>query len=97
MTPDPKLVEAVARAIARCEYGSDAEFEAEWGDGQGAWQYWNRREATAALAAISASGEWWIAPASLTGAMVDALGNGSFADNYERVRNAHLKDTGTDK
>ncbi len=103
MTPDPKLVEAVARAIARSD-GWDIGSNHDGND-------WSRvptpayrtfhQQAAAALAAIPASGEWWIAPWLPREAMVQAAAKQpqqmSLVKLWEDMRDAHLKDTGTDK
>ncbi len=83
MTPDPKLVEAVARQIAQAN-GDDFDAlplgKAEWTHARGQFggRFRDINEPTkadylemgeAALAAIPASGEWWIAPAEATESM----------------------------
>ncbi len=90
MIPDPKLVELIARAIA----------EALGASVNGSY----REAAEDALAAISAGGEWWIAPWEASDEMDRAAGPYSAETEPEQakamfraMRNAHVKDTGTDK
>ncbi len=93
MTPDPKLVEAVARAIAcKQTYG------VPWDMLPASSQLQFIGQAQAVLAAISASGEWWIAPTEPSEAMVAAtvrFGRTIAATVFRELRDAHLKDTGT--
>ncbi len=91
MTPDPKLVEAVARAYARWSDRSDVNYQ-DYLPG-----------IAAALAAISAGGEWWIAPWEATSKMETAADELECSVSYfdwivmwVAMRDAHLKDTGTD-
>jgi hypothetical protein len=99
MTPDPKLVEAVARAIAdKQTYG------VPWEQLLASSQLQYIGQAQAVLAAISASGEWWVAPWEIleTDPIATALYNcgveaTDLLGTWRDVRDAHLKDTGTDK
>ncbi len=101
MTPDPKLVEAVARALWYAH--EEREVKEPWGEAGEHWQAWYRNDAVTALAAIPASGEWWIAPWILPvddfGDSPSAFVKGLWALFREQlnVGDAHLKDTGTDK
>ncbi len=112
MTPDPKLVEAVARAIlaghdwtvgAHIDEDETRDENTGWEAMQPDWQEAYRKMARAALAAIPASGEWWIAPTKPTGAMIAGGNAAGFksswltvtSDVYAGMRDAHLKDTGT--
>lgn len=62
MSPDPKLIELMARAI--CEASGVL---GGWEDRhKGAWM----DEATAALSAIAASGQWQVVPVEATDSMV---------------------------
>jgi hypothetical protein len=97
MTRDPKLVEAVARAIA--------ELNRARGDN---WREWEN-DARAAIAAIDASGTHWVAPWEANETMAAAYG-GYYADNWRKghaledtsardawndMRAAYLEDGGT--
>ncbi len=104
MTSDPKLIEAVAKAVAESvslSWPSDAGGDIV----RPAQQAQLLAMARAALAAISASGEWWIAPTKPTGAMIAGGNAAGFKANWRSVtndvyagmRDAHLEDTGTDK
>jgi hypothetical protein len=96
MTHDPKLVEAVARAIGRQE-------------GKLLSEYSYRKIAACALAAIDASGTHWVAPWEANETMAAAYG-GYYADNWRKghaledtsardawndMRAAYLEDGGT--
>jgi hypothetical protein len=58
---DPRLVETVARAL----WGA-AVRKTPWDEAEPGWQEYYRSDARAALVAIDASGEWWVAPHRLT-------------------------------
>ncbi len=97
MIPDPKLVEAVARAHYE-SYGGNWDVLPE------GVKAMDRQRATAVLAAIAASREWWIAPWEASDEMDRAAGPYSAETEPEQakamfraMRTAHLKDTGTDK
>ncbi len=96
MTLDPKLVEAVARTIAdKQTYG------VPWEQQLASSQLQYMGQAQAVLAAISVSGEWWVAPAERSVAMQEAWlaetdEGANTADIWKAIRDAHLKDTGTD-
>ncbi len=105
MTPDPKLVEAVARALCASDGLTWEKLLGAMADHPLITEY--RKHARAALAAISASGEWWIAPWEATDAMIevghmqcrrDASFSMDMAEKcFAEMRDAHLKDTGTGK
>ncbi len=82
MSPDPKLIEAVAKAIWDCDAAGPIRVSAA------------RLLAKEVLAAISASGEWWVAPWHLSDE--EKQNWVGFAWWWQEFRNAHLKDTGTD-
>ncbi len=102
MTPDPKLVEAVAKAMFMStqepEYAETAwEFLPEDAGSHGTKRDY-RDMARAALAAIPASGEWWVAPTEPSEAMVAAtvrFGRTIAETAFRAMRDAHLKYTGT--
>ncbi len=96
MPPDPKLVEAVARALCLNDtgYQIDDYLEVE--------RATYVEAAEAALAAISASGDWWIAPWNATLRMKVVAGTEAEAGYgmggvWGFLRDAHLKDPGTAK
>ncbi len=111
MTPDPKLLEAVARAIyEHIDARARPEDQEPWEQAGEFWRGVYCDEAGAALAAISASGEWWVAPWRVTEDMERAaFQNAEFDDRgltlddyhdqpakaFAAMRDAYLKDMGT--
>ncbi len=104
MTPDPKLVEAVAREISASARMPLSIWDAD--DPQGITNKAIREQlltiARAALAVIAASGEWWTAPWNATLRMKVVAGTEAEAgcgmgEVWGFFRDAHLKDPGTDK
>ncbi len=98
MSPDPKLVEVVARAMFMStqepEYAETAwEFLPEDAGSHGTKRGY-RDMARAAFAAIAASGEWWIAPWTIPSGSHPTC---ALDEWWQDFRDAHLKDTGTDK
>ncbi len=103
MTHDPKLVEVVARALwDDHEQRHDLEVKEPWEEAGEDWQAVYRKDAATALAAMSASGEWWVAPWEATSKMEIAADELESSVSYfdwivmwAAMRDAHLKDTGT--
>lgn len=91
MSYDPKLVEAVARAMCV------AEFTEPTTTVKGGACLNCRRRAAAALTAIDASGTHWVAPVEATGIMVSGVvhyaseaGKREVARRYAAMRTAYL-------
>jgi uncharacterized alpha-E superfamily protein len=102
MTPDPKLVEAVARALWDAHEERHDLTKEPWEDAGEFWQGVYREDARTALAAIAASGEWWVAPRDVSLRMMAAavarnsdLVEPHVAVAWDDMRDAYLKDTGT--
>lgn len=66
MTFDPKLIEAVARAMyERVENNAAPEDRTSWEEAGDYWQRLYREDAAAFLTAINATGTHWVAPWNL--------------------------------